>query len=254
MEKIRYVDTHCHLDMLSSGDIYRSVNDVDILITVGCDFHEIKEALKIGSKYDNVYVVLGYHPYEADKVSNPDIDFLETLVKANAGKVVAIGEMGLDFYRNNASKESQYRCFLSQICIAKKLNLPVVIHSREANDETKEIIKSEKISKGVMHCFGGDMGLLKTALDSGLYISFAGNITYPKADNLRNMLRYVPLDRLLLETDSPYLSPQSVRGQKNTPSNVKYTYDFVSNLLKIDILQLSMNIYDNAKRCFNIKI
>lgn len=251
MKKDIFVDTHCHLDMLEDEEVEQSVKEVALLLTVGCDKEEIKKAIKIASKYDNVYASVGFHPYEADITTDEDIKALENYIKSNK-KVVAVGEAGLDFYRNTASKENQTKCFISQIQIAKKFDLPIIIHSREANSEMAQIIKSEKISKGVMHCFGGDYNLLKTALDSGLYISFAGNVTYPKANNLREMLSYVPLNQLLLETDSPYLAPQKLRGQKNKPFNVKYTYQFVAEFLKIDIEKLTETIYNNTKTLFKI--
>lgn len=246
-----FVDTHCHLDMLEDGEIELSAGEISILLTVGCDKQEIQKAVEIASKYDNVYASVGFHPYEADITSDEDIRALEDLVKS-CKKVVAVGETGLDFYRNTASRENQYRCFILQVELAKKLNLPVIIHSREADKEMTHLIKSENISNGVMHCFGGDYDLLKTALDSGLYISFAGNVTYPKADNLRQMLSYVPLDRLLLETDSPYLAPQKVRGQKNTPVNIKYTYQFVADFLKINMENLVESVYNNTRNLFKI--
>lgn len=251
MLEVGFVDTHCHLDMLEDQQVKFSVGEVSILLTVGCDKQEIEKAVELASKYDNVYAAVGFHPYEADTTSDEDIRTLESYI-ISCKKVVAVGETGLDFYKNTASKDNQYRCFILQVELAKKLNLPVIIHSREANSEMSQLIKLENISNGVMHCFGGDYHLLKTALDSGLYISFAGNITYPKADNLREMLRYVPADRLLLETDSPYLAPQKVRGQKNIPVNVKYIYQFVADILKIDMENLMETVYNNTRRLFRI--
>lgn len=251
MIEVGFVDTHCHLDALEDQDIKLSVSEISILLTVGCDKHEIEKAVELALKYENVYASVGFHPYEADITSDKDIEALEIYIKS-CNKVVAVGETGLDFYKNTASKENQYRCFISQVELAKKFNLPVIIHSREANSEMSQLIRSENITRGVMHCFGGDYNLLKTALDNGLYISFAGNVTYPKADNLRQMLRYVPLDRLLLETDSPYLAPQKVRGQKNKPVNVKYTYQFVADYLNIDMENLLETVYNNTKDLFKI--
>lgn len=235
--------------MLTYDELIESVNEVEFLLTVGCDKEQIAKAINIANRFSNVFASVGYHPYEADNFKDEDIKLLQEYIK-NERKIVAIGETGLDFYRNTASKENQYRCFLSQIMLAKSYNLPVIIHSREANIEMSNLIKSENISNGVMHCFGGDYNLLKTALDNGLYISFAGNVTYPKANNLRELLRYVPLDRLLLETDSPYLAPQIVRGQKNKPVNIKHTYKFVAEYLNIDIEKIAEITYNNAKSLF----
>lgn len=238
--------------MLPEEDLKESIDEVDFLLTVGCDIQEIPKAVKLAEIYDKVYASVGFHPYEADFITEADLLSLSSYIDRNS-KIVAVGEAGLDFYRNTASPKNQLHYFIYQIHISKIHNLPIIIHSREANRQTAEIIKSEKVEKGVMHCFGGDYNLLKTALDSGLYISFAGNITYPKADNLREMLRLVPPDRLLLETDSPYLSPQSVRGQRNKPSHVKYTYQFVSEFLSIDIEMLSETVYNNTMNLFNIR-
>lgn len=239
--------------MLSQEDLIESVNSVDILLTIGCDKEEIYKAIEIANKFDNVYACIGYHPYDISDITEEDVYKLADLKKENS-KIVAVGECGLDFYRDKTPKNKQEYFFSLQLEVAKKLDLPVVIHSREANRETEKILSKYVPfkSSGIMHCFGGDLRLLEFALDIGFYISFAGNITYPKANNLRELIVKVPLDRLLLETDSPFLAPQNVRGKQNKPSYIYYTRDFVANLLKLDVKDLEKITDKNAKRVLKI--
>ncbi|ACN99382.1 hydrolase, TatD family [Sulfurihydrogenibium azorense Az-Fu1] len=247
------VDTHCHLDMIPLQDVEESVKRLDYLLTIGCDKQEIKKALEIGSKYENVFVAIGYHPYDIGDLTDKDIEELENLIKENS-KVIAVGECGLDFYREKTPKDKQEYFFRKQIELAKKLKKPLIIHSRSADRETEKILSEYAPfeSGGIMHCFGGDERLMEFSLEAGFYISFAGNITYPKADNLRNILKKVPLDRLLLETDSPFLSPQKVRGTQNKPSNIYYTLEFASELLGIEKSKLEKTTDENFKRLFSL--
>ncbi|WP_297887649.1 TatD family hydrolase [Sulfurihydrogenibium sp.] len=243
------VDTHCHLDMLSESDLKESVSTLDLLLTIGCDKEEIKKAVEIGSKYENVLVAVGYHPYDVGDITDNDIEDLENLITSNP-KIVAVGECGLDFYRDKTPKDKQEHFFRKQIELAKKLKKPLIVHSRSADRETERILSEYAPFEngGIMHCFGGDERLMRFSLESGFYISFAGNITYPKADNLREILKKVPLDRLLLETDSPFLSPQKVRGTQNKPTNIYYTLEFVADFLGIDKNKLEKITDENFKR------
>ncbi|WP_028950365.1 TatD family hydrolase [Sulfurihydrogenibium subterraneum] len=247
------VDTHCHLDMLPQKDIVESVKTLDYLLTIGCDKEEIKKGIELGNKYENVFVAIGYHPYDVGDLTDGDIEELERLAKENP-KVIAIGECGLDFYRDKTLKEKQEYFFKKQIELAKKLRKPLIIHSRSADRETEKVLSQYDPFEngGIMHCFGGDERLMEFSLEAGFYISFAGNITYPKADNLRNILKKVPLDRLLLETDSPFLSPQKVRGTQNKPSNIYYTLEFASELLGIEKNKLERITDENFKRLFSL--
>jgi TatD DNase family protein len=244
------IDTHCHLDMLSlEEDILESVGRLDYLLTIGCDNQEIYKAIEFTKKFDNIYASIGYHPYDIGDISEKDIENLAKLYKNNS-KVVAIGECGLDFYRDKTPKNLQEKFFRLQIELAKELKLPIIIHSREADADIERILSEYAPFEngGIMHCFGGSLRLMEATLEMGFYISFAGNITYPKADNLREIAKKVPLDRLLLETDSPFLAPQKVRGKPNKPSNIFYTLEFVANLLGISSLELEKITDENAKR------
>jgi len=248
------IDTHCHLDMLKSEeDLKESLEKVDFLITIGCDKEEIRKAIEIANKYENVYASIGYHPYDVNEITDEDLRELEKLAK-NEEKVIAIGECGLDYYRDITPKDKQVYFFEKQIEIAKQLNLPLIVHSREASRDTEKILEkyAPYPASGIIHCFGGDIQMMEKCVDMGFYISFAGNITYPKADSLREVLKKVPLDRLLLETDSPFLAPQKKRGKPNKPSYIFYTRDFVANLLGISPEELEKITDENAKRLFKI--
>ncbi len=246
------VDTHAHLDMLKKEeDLIESVNSLDYILTIGCDIEEIYKAVDIANRFDNVFASVGFHPYDVKDLSLDDLKRLKELAENNE-KVIALGEMGLDYYRDITPKDKQWKFFEKQIELAQELELPIVIHSRSANEDTIKILKEYAPLKysGILHCFGGDLKMMEEAVDLGLYISFAGNITYPKANNLREVLKNVPLNRLLLETDSPFLAPQKKRGKPNKPSYIFYTLEFVANFLGIDKDKLEKITDNNFKNLF----
>jgi len=248
------IDTHCHLDMLKSEeDLKESVRKLDYLLTIGCDKEEIPKAINLANKYENVFASIGFHPYDVNDISDNELQWLKELAQKEE-KVVAIGECGLDYYRDYTPVDKQKYFFEKQIEIAKELNLPLIVHSREAPRDTEKILEkyAPYPASGIIHCFGGDMKMMESCVDMGFYISFAGNITYPKAENLREIIKKVPLDRLLLETDSPFLAPQKKRGKPNKPSYIFYTRDFVANLLEISPEKLEKITDENAKRVFKV--
>ncbi|WP_457644256.1 TatD family hydrolase [Persephonella sp.] len=249
------IDTHAHLDMLKSEeDVLESIEKLDYIITIGCDREEILKAVKLAERFENVYASIGFHPYDVNDIDDRDLDNLRNLAIENR-KVVAIGETGLDFYRDITPPDKQKYFFERQIQISKELELPLVIHSRSADKKTIEILEKyyPYPASGVMHCFGGSIDMMRASVEMGFYISFAGNVTYPKADNLREVLKNTPLTRLLLETDSPFLAPQKKRGKPNKPSYIYYTLDYVSSLLGIDKDRLENIIDQNAKKLFKIE-
>ncbi len=249
------IDTHAHLDMLKTEeDLIESVQKLDCIITIGCDKEEIPKALEIANRFDNVYASVGYHPYDVKGITDADLFELKNVIKNNE-KVVAVGETGLDYYRDYTPVDMQKDFFKKQIQIAKELNLPLVVHSRDANEDTMDILEefAPFPASGIIHCFGGDRKMMERAVDIGFYISFAGNVTYPKADNLRDVLKHTPLERLLLETDSPFLSPQKKRGKPNKPSNIFYTLEFVADFLGLDKNYLEKITDENAVKVFNLK-
>lgn len=248
------IDTHCHLDMLKTEeDLKESVEKLDFLLTIGCDKEEIKKAVELANKYENVYASIGFHPYDIKDITDKDLEELKDTIQKEK-KVIAVGEFGLDYYRDYTPKDKQKYFFERQIEIAKQLNLPIIIHSREAPRDTEKILEkyAPYPASGIIHCFGGDMQMMEKCVDMGFYISFAGNITYPKAENLREIAKKVPLNRLLLETDSPFLAPQKKRGKPNKPSYIYYTRDFVANLLGLTPEELEKITDQNAKNVLRL--
>ena len=250
------IDTHCHLDLLREEDRLEALRDerLEYLINVGFDKKTIRNALKFAEQYDKVYIAIGFHPHEADKVSDEDLEWLKSLAKENP-KVRAIGEIGLDFYKNYSDRKKQEDIFRKQIQIARELGLPVVIHMRDAEEETIRILKEEGAYEvgGVMHCFTGSYETMKQAVDMGFYISYSGIITYKNAESLREVVKKTPTSRILLETDSPFLSPQPVRGKPNKPTNVFYTAEALARLLpNTSVEDVDRMTSQNAKLAFNL--
>ncbi|HIP43208.1 MAG TPA: YchF/TatD family DNA exonuclease [Aquifex aeolicus] len=250
------IDTHCHLDLLKEKDREEALKDtrLEYLINVGFDKTTISNAIKFARDYEKVYITIGFHPHEADKVTDEDLDWLKSLAERNS-KVRAIGEIGLDFYKNYSDRKKQEDIFRKQIQIAKELGLPVVIHMREAEEKTIRILREEGAYEigGVMHCFTGSYETMKKAVDMGFFISYSGIITYKNAENLREVVKKTPTSRILLETDSPFLSPQPVRGKPNKPSNIFYTAEVLTKLLPNTSLEdVDRMTSQNAKQIFNL--
>ncbi len=254
------IDTHAHIHFPQFDEDREEVikeceEKLDAVITVGCDLEDSKKAIEVAGQGRNIYASVGIHPHEAKNYSEKDYERLVEIVRSSS-KVVALGEMGLDFYRNISPKEKQYEIFKMQVEAARELDLPVIIHTRNAAKEMAEFIKKEFKGelKGVIHCFSGEKVLLEAALDEGLYISYAGPVTYPRNEELRETLRYVPSSRLLVETDSPYLAPQPVRGRKNKPTYVAYTAKVISEYLNLSFSDIDRITTVNAKRLFGIPL
>ncbi|RKQ63987.1 TatD DNase family protein [Thermovibrio guaymasensis] len=254
------IDTHAHIHFPQFDEDREEVikeceEKLDAVITVGCDLEDSKKAIEVAGQGRNIYASVGIHPHEAKNYSEKDYERLVEIVRSSS-KVVALGEMGLDFYRNISPKEKQYEIFKMQVEAARELDLPVIIHTRNAAKEMAEFIKKEFKGelKGVIHCFSGEKVLLEAALDEGLYISYAGPVTYPRNEELRETLRYVPSSRLLVETDSPYLAPQPVRGRRNKPTYVAYTAKVISEYLNLSFSDIDRITTVNAKRLFGIPL
>ena len=252
------IDTHCHLDFKDFDDDRDAVlkrsrdNGIGVIINVASSMEGTARSIQIAGENDFIYASAGIHPHEADKVSGNDIKlFAEFLYKP---KVVAIGEIGLDYYKNISSKENQRKLFIRLLEIAKDANLPLIIHNRDAHIDTIDILKNiigSSVS-GVMHCFSGDEKFLKICLDMGFFISFTCNITYKNADNLRKIVGLVPMDRLLLETDAPFLAPQDFRGKRNEPMHVRYVAEEVSKIKGLNFDEAAKITTDNAIKLFRL--
>ncbi|MFH0790139.1 MAG: TatD family hydrolase [Candidatus Omnitrophota bacterium] len=253
---VQLIDTHCHLDFpefeQDRDEVIKRAkeNGIDYLINVGSSLQGSKDSLELALNYDCIYAVVGIHPHEADNTDNAAIAVIEDLAKKN--KVVAIGEIGLDYYRNYSAPQNQKRLFTALIKLAKSLNLPLVLHSRQAEEETLNIIKEFTPQKAVVHCFSGSEDFLRQCLDLGLFISFTCNITYKKAENLKNVVKLVPLERIMLETDCPYLPPEGFRGRRNEPFQVKLLAEEISKIKGIPFGEIARVSTENAKVFFNI--
>ena len=221
------------------------------IINAGYSLQSSKEAIEIAKDYDFMNVIVGISPNDIDEFKEDYLIEIEKLAKNE--KVVAIGEIGLDYYWNKENKDLQKEVFISQIEIANKLNLPIVIHTREAIYDTIEILKNNKCNKkGVFHCCPLNVDLVREGLKLGFYISFAGPITFKNSKNADEIIKMVPLDRMLIETDCPYLSPEPLRGKRNDSRNVKYMAQKIADVKGITLQEVAKSTYDNAKTIFEI--
>jgi TatD DNase family protein len=253
------IDTHCHLTFEQLADDIEAVLARSVVagvtgwLTVGTDPQQNHEAVELTNKFKNMYAAVGIHPHDAKDVTADTLTELKEI--AQSEKVVALGETGLDFHYNHSSPSDQKRAFVAQLKIAKELNLPVIIHCREAFDETMEILNQYgRGTKGVVfHCFSGSAVQAKIVLDYGFYISFTGVVTFKNADLIRKAAEIVPLDRLMLETDCPYMSPEPMRKQKiNEPAFMVHTAKYLAELKQMDLNDFANAVTATSKSFFNL--
>jgi len=252
------IDSHAHLDMKqfdSDRDqvIDRALSaDVRHIITVGIDIINSRNAVKLTTRYPSIFATIGIHPHNADNVNKNDLE--QITLMAQHDKIIAIGEIGLDFFRNRSTRKNQIEVFTQQLAIAISLNLPVVIHDREAHTETVNILSSFKRNelRGVIHCFSGDCKLAKTFINMGYYISIPGTVTFNNASQTQDVVRRVPLNRLLLETDAPFLAPTPYRGKRNEPSYIIHTAQKIAKLRGISFEEISYQTSKNVCQLFNL--
>lgn len=257
---MKLFDSHCHLDdekfNLDREILIQSLFEegIEKLITAGYSLDGSKRALEIAKKYPRIYATCGISPNDIkENVENVDIEIKEIEKIAKGKKIVAIGEIGLDYYWNTENKELQKYAFIEQIKLANKLNLPIVIHTREAVIDTLEILKENPVNKkGVFHCCPLNRELVKEALKLNFYISFAGPVTFKNSKNANEIISIVPQNRILIETDSPYLAPEPKRGTKNDPRNVKYIAEKIAIVKEIELEEIAKITYENTCRLFNI--
>ena len=245
------VDSHCHLNnpklIDQIDDVIKRAQQVGVgvLNTICTKTSETETLKQIASKYPNVYCTVGVHPHEVEK---QEIITVEELVKlADHPKVIGIGETGLDYYYEHSKRELQIKSFINHIHAAKRLDLPVIVHTRDADQALLEILQNETF-RGVLHCFTSTKELAYAALDKGLYISISGIVTFKNATHLQEIVKLVPLDRLLVETDAPYLAPNPMRGKTNEPAFLRHTVDFIAGILGVAPRELedrtTKNFYD----------
>lgn len=254
------IDSHTHLDMKkfdSDRDqvIERALSaGVRQIITIGIDTKSSMKAVALTERYPSVFASAGIHPHKADRADFHDLKHIALLARRE--KVVAIGEIGLDFYRNLSSRKKQRELFHQQLDIALSVDLPVVIHDREAHEEVLETLSSFKRNgfKGVIHCFSGDYNLAKTFIGMGYYISIPGTVTVKNARQMQDVAARIPSSKMLLETDAPFLAPLPHRGQRNEPSFVIHTAQKVAELRGIPFEEVAQETTNNASQLFNLPL
>ncbi|HEY2866130.1 MAG TPA: TatD family hydrolase [Pyrinomonadaceae bacterium] len=258
------VDSHCHIDGerfdADRDEIVQRAKDagVEMMLNVGTGdprTDDFRRAVAVAERYNDVYAAVGVHPHDAKLYDDSAEQHLVELATGSR-KVIAWGEIGLDFYYDHSPRAVQIDVFRRQIRKARELDLPIVIHSRDANDETVQILIEEcghdGFRGGIMHCFGGTPEMAERLMELGFLISFAGNVTFKKADNLREAAKVVPLDRLLVETDCPFLTPEPMRGKRNEPAFVVHTAKFLADLYEVEFETLAKRTTENFTNFFKL--
>jgi TatD DNase family protein len=251
------IDSHCHLEMetfdTDRDEVVKRAEDAKVkyIINVGSDRESNIKGLELASRYANIYAAVGIHPHDAKTLDRSLYKEIEEWTKQP--KVVAIGEIGLDYHYLNSPKGIQIEAFRKQIGLAKDKGLPIIVHSREAKNDTLRILQEEIThTPGVFHCFSGDIEMAKKAMELGFYISIAGPVTFNKARKIREVVKFIPDEFLLVETDAPYLSPVPMRGKRNEPSYLRYTAEVIAEIRGISVDDLARITTLNAKKLFKI--
>jgi TatD DNase family protein len=254
------IDSHCHIDDARYDTdreaMIQHARDAGIghFVTIGCDLETSRAAVTLAQRHPFISATVGVHPHEVKHIQDGWYDALQALAKSKG--VVAYGEIGLDYHYDHSPREVQRQRFREQVGLARDLRLPIIIHTREAQEDTITILKEEKAGEvgGVFHCFSGDAWLAKDALDLGFYLSFSGVITFQNATMLRDIAKTVPLDRILVETDSPYLAPVPHRGKRNEPAYVRHVAEKLAGLHGLSVKDVADATTQNAKRLFRIPL
>lgn len=253
---MRLIDSHCHLvDEAFDDDRLFILNDlsnfaIKAIINPATNLDDTKKAIELAKKYDNFYAMAGIHPEDIEEICEKDLEELENLAKDP--NVVAIGEIGLDYYWKDNNKDDQKKIFIHQLELARKIDKPAVIHVRDAKDDIIEILKDYQDLKIQIHCFSDDLETLEKYMEMGFYISIGGVVTFSNGTNEQNAARNVPIERLMLETDSPYLTPEPFRGLRNDPRRVVEVARKVAELRDMKIDKLTKRTYNNTKEFFSL--
>lgn len=241
----RLVDSHAHLDGSQfANDLDATIerataNGISHILTIGCDLESSAKSVAIAARYENIFAAVGVHPHDATEINEAALTELRAMLRHP--KVVALGEIGLDYFRDRSPREIQRSAFREQIRLAKELGKPIIVHDRDAHEEVVQILKEENAATvgGILHCFSGDLQMAQQCLDLGFYLSFTGTITYPKNEAVREIIKALPIDRMLVETDCPYLSPQKFRGKRNEPAYVRYTAEKMAEIKGLTIADIA---------------
>ncbi len=252
-----YFETHAHYDDKKFDEDRDEIlqglknHNVGYVVNIGADMKSSYNSIKLAEKYDFVYASVGVHPHEAISVKEEDYKTLENWLQQE--KVVALGEIGLDFYYDFSPRDIQRQIFKRQLKICENITKPVIIHSREASQEVFDIIKDSKVRKGVVHAYSGSLEMALEYIKLGFYIGVGGVLTFKNANKLLNVVENIPLEHILIETDSPYLAPVPVRGTRNNSQNLKYIVEKISEIKQIEPEKVEKITLETAKKFFCIK-
>ena len=254
------IDTHCHLDMQQYDNDLNEVLDragrhnIRSILTIGIDKKSSQKAVELSYQYEMVFAAVGIHPHDVDNVNDTTLDTIARLAAENPSQVVGYGEIGLDYMKKYSSPDIQRKKFRVQLALAKELQLPVIIHDRDAHEDTLSILKQASPFDygGVMHCFSGDYELAEQIMDLGFHISIPGIVTFKKSQELQDVATRIPLSSMLLETDGPFLAPEPWRGKRNEPFYILYTAERIAQLRNIDINDLAKQTTRNAQSLFRL--
>ncbi len=255
-----YIDTHVHLNAEQYNDDLEEVIEralaagVKRMVVIGFDRKTIKRAISLSEQYDFIYAVVGWHPVDAIDCTEEDLKWIEEL--ALHDKVVAIGETGLDYHWDKSPKDVQQKIFRKQIQLAQRVNLPIVIHNRDATEDVIQILKEEHAEKtgGVMHCFGGSVETAKTCIDMNFMISLGGPVTFKNAKKPKEVATEIPLEWLMIETDAPYLAPHPHRGKRNEPALVPLVAEEIARLKNVSVDEVARVTTNNAIRFYQLPV
>ncbi len=251
------METHTHLDLIkrNAQEVVKDAAEKKVakMVTIGIDLESSKIALEFASFFEGVYAAIGFHPHESKFLNKENLKELEKLAIAKKSKVVAIGETGLDYYWKHSTLPCQMEVFKKQISLARKLNLPVIIHNREAHRDTLKILADEaKGLKILLHCFSGDLDMAKVCIEQGYYLGIGGVVTFNNAKKLRAIVKEISLENLVLETDSPYLAPHPFRGKPNEPKYIPFIAEKIAEIKGISLKEVAKTTSKTAQEFFGI--
>ncbi len=254
----KFIDSHAHLDDerfdADREELINSLyeNRVETVLNPGADLNTSKSAVALADKYPFIYAAVGCHPHDSKYMNDDTMNIFRELAKDK--KVIGIGEIGLDYYYDNSDRETQKKWFREQIRLAKELDLPYIVHDRDAHEDVFRIMKEEHYSgtRGILHCYSSSVEMAKEFVRLGFYISLGGPVTFKKARTPKLVAKEVPIDRLLIETDCPYLTPEPFRGKRNEPKYVRYVAEEIARIREVDVNEIAEVTKLNFKRLFNL--
>ena len=254
----KFIDSHAHLDDerfdLDRDELINSLyeNGIETVLNPGADLNTSRAAVLLSQKYSNIYAAVGCHPHDSKFMNDDTMNIFKEL--AENKKVIAIGEIGLDYYYDNSLRETQKNWFREQIRLAKELDLPYIVHDRDAHEDLFRIMKEEHYSgtRGILHCYSSSVEMAREFVKLGFYISLGGPVTFKKAKTPKLVAKEIPLDKLLIETDSPYLTPEPFRGKRNEPKYVKYVAEEIARIKEISVDVIAENTKLNFNKLFNL--